>query len=57
MFFKNLPKLKKINLSFNKLLKVPRIAMDAGNTIEYLDISYNCIEKLDSERKCLCRNI
>jgi Leucine-rich repeat (LRR) protein len=40
-----------VNLSFNKLEKIPSISDGIDSLIEYLDISYNNIEKLDVDSK------
>lgn len=51
-FFKNLPKLKRLNLSFNKLEEIPSLSESESNSqLEYLDLSYNNIEKLNAPSK------
>lgn len=46
MFSKNLAKLKKLDVSFNKLEGLPEMN-ETNNDFEFLDISHNNIEKLD----------
>ena len=46
-----LVKLKKLNLSFNNLSTIPSLCdRDGFSTIEYLDLSYNNIESIESDR-------
>lgn len=47
---KNLPKLKKLNLSFNKLESMPDVSHSANTSqLEHLDLSYNNIETIETE--------
>ncbi|RNA36258.1 serine threonine- kinase 11-interacting [Brachionus plicatilis] len=51
-FLHNLPKLKRINLSFNKLEEIPSISeSESTSQLEYLDLSYNNIEKINASSK------
>ncbi len=45
-FLKNLTKLKKLDISFNKFEVLPELN-ESNSDFEFLDISHNNIDKLD----------
>lgn len=58
---KNLPKLKRLNLSFNKLESIPNVSLATGTSqLEYMDLSYNDIDTIETEsnhfRQMICEN-
>ena len=50
IFLHNLTKLKKLNVSFNKLEAIPNLcASNNISTCEYIDLSFNSIETIDTQ--------